>query len=81
MLALALIGIIGKELQCPMNASYLTEIVFVSVIFILCTLLHLWIPERWIVVWKHIKSGLETLAIVLFIYIVFYIISCKKIIK
>lgn len=76
-LALTLVGFISKELKCPKSSKYLIEIVFISMIFILCTLLHFWVPEKWKIVWKHVKSCMETLAVVLFIYTLFYILTCS----
>jgi hypothetical protein len=45
------------------------ELLIVAIICILFTYLHVWLPVDDIYIWKHIKSFFETIAVVLFMYV------------
>jgi len=80
---------IGLLLSIPMltymqksdkDLTNITILLILSMIFILVTYYHIWIPDKYAYIWKHIKSCFETMAVTLFIYVLitYYLIHTNK---
>lgn len=66
MLSLPLLGWLNKDYQGDKN--HVTETIVIAMILTLFSLLHVWVSKKWIPVWNHAKSALETMSLSLFVY-------------
>lgn len=54
-----------KEIK---NNKDINRAIFLAMVFVLLTFYHIWVPLEYRIVFKHVRSCLETIAITLYIY-------------
>ena len=65
-LALPLLAWMNKDFTG--DKDHFVSVIFLALAFTILTYIDIWVTRRWLSVFKHIRSGLQTMAVTLFLF-------------